>query len=87
MTSNSGPNAPERIRVVTRDGKPQWQLRCPGCDEWADIDDDQFYGRVSVEHSAGSDDQGHASSSGCGYHDTIDWSTTLQRPRPFRRQP
>lgn len=68
-----GGDASERLRTVVRDGEPVWQLRCPGCDEWADIDDDQLHGRMSVEHSAGSDDQGFAASSGCGYHETRDW--------------
>lgn len=60
------------LRTVIRDGEEVWQLRCPGCEMWADVDEDQFYGRVSVEHVE------------CGYHDTHDWSQELRRPRPFR---
>jgi hypothetical protein len=48
--------------VVTRDGAPVLQLRCPGCEVWGDIDADQAHGRVSVDHS----DE-------CGYHETKDW--------------
>jgi hypothetical protein len=62
-----------RLRLVVRDGEPQWQLCCPGCDVWADIDDDQLHGRVSIEHSAGEDDRGYASAEGCGYHEARDW--------------
>jgi hypothetical protein len=63
----------EYLRVVIRDGEPVFQLRCPGCGVWGDLDDDQLHGRVSTEHSAGSDDRGYASSSGCGFHETRDW--------------
>lgn len=41
-----------------------WKLRCPGCGEWASIDDDQFNGRVSVFHDVEE----------CGFHETIDFS-------------
>lgn len=50
------------LRVVTRDGEPVLQLRCPECQMWGDIDSDQAHGLVSVDHS-----------DVCGYHDTKDW--------------
>lgn len=71
---------------VVRDGTPVWKLRCPGCGEWADIDDDQFHGRASVDHTvatARSDDENMNEGRievdgtverGCGYHETYDWS-------------
>ena len=69
------PSMKGQLRTVIRDGQPQWQLCCPGCGVWADLDDDQLHGRVSVDHSAGSDDQGLASDAGCGYHESRDWFT------------
>lgn len=53
----------EMVRSVIRDGVPIWELRCPGCGTWGEIDDDQFHGRVSVWHDPG-----------CGYHETVDWA-------------
>ena len=54
----------ERIRQIIRDGRPVMKLCCPGCGRWADIDEDQFYGSVSVE----------CTNDGCDYHKTVDWS-------------
>ena len=73
--SEFGQGRSQNLRTVIRDGEPQWQLRCPGCAVWADIDLDQLHGHVSVEHSPGSDDRGYAGSTGCGYHETRDWWT------------
>lgn len=58
------------LRVVTRDGSPVWQLRCPGCGHWGDIDEDQLHGRVSCDHA------------GCGvcvcaWHETVDFAAML----------
>jgi hypothetical protein len=46
-----------------------WLLECPGCGQWAYLDDDQWHGRVSVDHAA----------DGCpgGYHETHDYSAAL----------
>lgn len=46
-----------------------WLFECPGCGEWAYLDEDQWYGRVSVDHA----------SMGCagGYHETHDYATEL----------
>jgi hypothetical protein len=54
--------AAARIRSRKRDGKTVWQLCCPNCGKWGDLDDDQFYGRVSALHEE------------CGFHETRDWS-------------
>ena len=55
-----------RYRAVQRDGERQWLMECPGCGEWASLDDDQWHGRVSVDHA----------SMGCagGYHETHDFA-------------
>ena len=47
-----------------------WLFECPGCGTWAYLDDDQWHGRVSVDHA----------SMGCegGYHETHDYAATLQ---------
>ncbi len=58
------------LRQVVRDGVPLWQLRCPMCDAWADVDDDQLHGRVSVDHS----------DVGCAYHETHDFATLAGVP-------
>ena len=53
---------PARLRSVRRDGGIVWQLRCPECHQWADIDDDQLHGRVSIDHAG----------EGCAFHRTLD---------------
>lgn len=35
------------IKVILRDGKEQFQLQCPGCETWGDVDKDQIDGLVS----------------------------------------
>lgn len=49
------------LRSVRRDGAVVWLLRCPVCKSWGEIDEDQFHGRVSVDHT---DDPG------CTFHET-----------------
>lgn len=46
-----------------------WLFECPGCGTWAYLDDDQWNGRVSVDHA----------SMGCagGYHETHDYAAEL----------
>lgn len=61
-----------RLRTITRDGEDVRQLQCPGCDVWADLDDDQYRGLVSVHHA---EDEG-----GCGYHETHDFASMEQEP-------
>jgi hypothetical protein len=50
------------VRTVTRDDEPVRQFHCPGCGQWADIDDDQFHGRVSIDCPD------------CEFHETLDLS-------------
>lgn len=50
------------VRRVMRDGKPVYQVRCPNCGKWGDIDDAQLRGRVSMLHEE------------CGWHETLDLS-------------
>jgi hypothetical protein len=52
---------PARLRSVHRDGALVWQLRCPECHGWADLDEDQLHGRVSIDHAPE-----------CGFHETHD---------------
>lgn len=66
------------IRSRIRDGEPVWQLRCPGCDRWADIDEDQLHGRASVDHTVGL--EGDESDGGCGFHERRDWFSEAARP-------
>ena len=53
---------------VIRDGFPLWKLRCPDCGLVADLDVDQFYGRVSIQ----------CPSDGCSFHETWDFSRHVQ---------
>jgi len=46
------------LRSVVRDGARILKMHCPSCDQWKDIDPDQFYGRVSILCD-------------CGFHETI----------------
>jgi hypothetical protein len=48
-----------------------WNLRCPGCGHWGEIDDDQLHGRVSVDHTD--------CRCGCTFHETRDWSAGADR--------
>ncbi len=54
---------PMWLRAVMSDGKPIVYARCPGCGEWAELDDDQLRGRVSTHHDVPE----------CGYHETKNW--------------
>jgi len=47
------------LREVMRDGVMVHKMRCPGCGTWADLDDDQWHGRVSILCD-------------CGFHETLD---------------
>ena len=55
------------VRRVRRDGQVVHKLKCPDCGKWADLDDDQYHGRVSVDHS----------NEQCGYHETFDFSVRM----------
>lgn len=59
-----------RFRAVVSDGVETFLFECPGCGQWAHLDDDQWAGRVSVDHAA----------DGClgGYHETHNYQATLR---------
>ena len=46
-----------------------WKLKCPGCDEWLYLDDDQLNGKISTFH-----DEPH-----CGFHETVDFSKHIKK--------
>lgn len=52
------------LRQILRDDVLVWLLRCPGCGEWGELDDDQLRARVSVQHE-------------CGFHETRDFAAQL----------
>lgn len=58
-----------RFRAVRCDGRDDWRFECPGCGEWAALDEDQMEGRVSVDHA----------SMGCpgGYHETHEYAKAI----------
>jgi hypothetical protein len=66
-----------RIRRINRDGSPVWQLQCPECGRWGDIDLDQLQGKVSVDHT---DEAGHPAfhPDPCTFHETRDWLATAE---------
>jgi hypothetical protein len=51
----------------------RWIFRCPGCGVWAYMDDDQWHGRVSVDHTVGRPE----GSDPCTYHETHDFAAGL----------
>lgn len=71
---NLSPVPEGRLRQVLRDGEAVWQLHCPQCGQWGDIDDDQLHGRVSVDHT-----DVYRGETLCTFHETRDWSATAQR--------
>lgn len=61
-----------RFRRVAHGGvkfADRWTFECPGCETFAYLDDDQWQGRVSVDHAA----------DGCpgGYHETHNYFAEL----------
>lgn len=56
-----------RLKAVVRDGEHTWLFECPGCGEWGELDDDQWEGRVSVDHT----------DTGCTYHETHNYFVAL----------
>ncbi len=59
---------PARLKSVRRDGGIVWKFRCPDCHQWGDIDDDQFRGRVSIDHT----------DTGCTFHQAYDLHAMIQ---------
>lgn len=57
---DEGPLSRSDVRTRQRDGVTVYQLRCPRCSTWADLDDDQVNGRVSIE----------CVTPGCDFHET-----------------
>lgn len=56
-----------QLKLVRRDGKPVTKFQCPQCSLWGDIDEDQFYGRVSIQCPE------------CTFHETIDLSALVEK--------
>ncbi len=50
------------IKLVSLDGVLTHKCKCPGCGTWAHLDDDQFFGRVSLQCAV------------CDFHETHDLS-------------
>ncbi len=49
----------------------EWKLKCPTCGYWGYLDDDQFNGRVSVDHT---------DYENCTYHETHNFAEAVQSP-------
>jgi hypothetical protein len=63
-------------RKVLRDGEIICQLKCPGCQTWGDIDDDQWHGKVSIDCPT------------CDFHETVhlsqeEWRTPFKGPKNY----
>lgn len=54
----------------------RWVMECPGCGTWAYLDDDQWHGRVSVDHSG---ELSPTTGVVCAYHETHDYFAALER--------
>lgn len=70
--SRSSPNPKGEIRLQSNG---VWELRCPQCGKWGDIDEDMLHGRVSTDHTH-NDISGNVA---CTFHETRDWSVTADR--------
>lgn len=58
-----------QIARFTTDGKPSIKFKCPGCDEWGNIDNDQFHGNVSIDCVD------------CEFHDTVNIAELIAKTR------
>lgn len=56
-------------RVDMGDGQKAWLWECPRCEQWGQLSDDQWAGKVSVQCGDG---QRY-----CGYHETHDFGGEL----------
>lgn len=75
MTLPANPKG--ELHRVTRDGHAIWELRCPQCGHWGEIDEDQLHGRVSTDHT-------HSDTNGnpiCTFHETRNWFEAAERVR------
>lgn len=64
-------NTRDVLRGNREDG---WLFECPGCGTWAYLDDDQWHGRVSVDHSG---EVSPTTGAVCSYHGTHDYDAAL----------
>jgi len=55
------------LKRVNRDGKFVIKLKCPRCEVYGEIDDDQYHGRISIQCT----DE-------CGFHETINFLSVNQ---------
>jgi hypothetical protein len=64
-----------KIQRGIRDEEHVFLLVCPGCGQLGALDDDQYHGRVSVDHAT----------DGCsgGYHETHDFAAAVERAGGF----
>ena len=53
------------VTQTQRDGVWIWKMKCPLCEEWGAIDEDQIAGRISILCD-------------CGFHETIDLTENIQ---------
>lgn len=61
--------------ILTRNDKKVVSFQCPSCGGWADIDDDQFNARVSIDHGPE-----------CKFHETIDVNVIGRKVSALERQ-
>ena len=54
----------------------RWVFECPGCGTWAYLDDDQWHGLVSVDHSG---ETSPTTGEACSYHETHNYFSVLER--------
>ena len=62
------------LKFIRQDGERVWNLQCPQCNHWGQIDSDQLHGKVSLDHT----DCGITRASSecqCTWHETHDYTT------------
>jgi hypothetical protein len=66
---------------LRQDPDGSWNLHCPQCGHWGEIDEDQLRGLVSCDHTnCGVTRAG--SICDCAFHETRDWLNTAIRLNP-----
>ena len=56
-----------RVNTGDQNHPDTWLFECPGCKQWAYLDEDQWGGRVSVDHTSPT----------CQYHETHEYGKSL----------
>ena len=67
-----------RFKQVSRDGVLEWLFECPICKGYGGLDEDQWNGRVSVDHAATLQAVSPSQRIHCTYHETHNYQAALR---------